>query len=364
MKIIFVTREGYNLAGARIRAYNFSKELRRRGIDAEVLSYADKLGAKDGIYEASMGLSEKIKHNIAAYRKLCCHKDAIIVLQRVNYHSFAPLLTCIIKRNRLVLDIDDWETREDPRYLFGFYPTSKAEYLTRRIARLADFCITGSLYLKDYILRFNKEVHYIPSCVNTEFFCPNGINRKAEDVKFAWIGTLHRRDDVENVKFIIDCFKRVNARSIDISLDIVGDGIYRQEIERYISGCTLKHKINFIGWVHPDKMPSYLEDIDIGLFPLIQNTRFNLSKSPTKLFEYMAMKKPTVSSRMGEAMAIVEDEKDGFLANDKGDFIHKMEILAKDISLRREMGYKARAKVTENYSLSFAGDKLSRVFGG
>ena len=31
MKVIFVTREGYDLAGARVRCFNFAKELKRRG---------------------------------------------------------------------------------------------------------------------------------------------------------------------------------------------------------------------------------------------------------------------------------------------------------------------------------------------
>lgn len=362
MKVIFVTREGYSLAGGRIRAYNFARELTRRSIEAEVLSYTDTLGAKDGVYEGSMGFLEKVKYNISVYKRLSQEKDAIIVLQRVNYHSFAPLLTHVIRKNHLVLDIDDWEIREDPRYIFGFYPTSKADYLTRKIASISDFCITASLYLKDYIKQFNKNVYYIPSCVDTNFFQPNGKIRKCDTVKFAWIGTLHRRHDVENVKFIIDCFKSLELDSAGIELDIVGDGIHLQDIRQYILNCKTGHKINLVGWIHPDKMPFYLENIDIGLFPLVQDTRFNLSKSPTKLFEYMAMEKPVVSSCIGEAGAIVEDGSDGFLAKDRQDFVGKMEILAKGGKLREEMGKDARKKVLQNYSLRMTGDRLFSIF--
>jgi len=362
MKIIFVTREGYNLAGGRIRGYNFAKELASRGIETKVLSYADNLGAKDGIHEKSMSLLEKIKYNIAAYRRLSCEENAIIVLQRVNYHSFAPLLSHIKKRNHLVLDIDDWEIRENPRYLFGFYPTSKAEYLTRKIATLSDFCIAGSLYLKDYILQFNKKVYYIPSCVDTDRFCPNGELKEKTVVKFAWIGTLYRKDDVENVKFIIDCFKELKVDSVDISLDIVGDGIYSHEIKQYITNHNPKHKIYYLGWIHPDKMPEYLEKVDVGLFPLIQHTRFNKSKSPTKLFEYMAMGKATVSSHIGELIDVIDDGKDGFLAKDRGIFINRMNNLVMDHKLRKEMGMNAREKVIKNYSIRIAADRLFNIF--
>jgi len=363
MKIVFVTREGYGLAGARVRAYNFAKELKRRGIKTEVLSYADDLGAKDGIHEGSMSLLEKIRHNLIAYKRLSQEKNAIIVLQRVNYHSLGPLLNRIIKKNHLVLDLDDWEIRDDPRYILGFYPTSKAEYLTRKIASLSDFCIVSSNYLKDYIEQFNKNVHYIPSSVDLDLFRPNGKTRGSRGIKFVWTGTLHRIHDVENVKFIIDCFKELKEKiKSHISMDIVGDGIYFKEVASYVSNNRLEDCINLTGWIPPDEIAPYLEDVDVGLFPLIQDSRFNLSKSPTKLFEYMAAGKPTVSSCRGEAFSIVEDGKDGFLARDAGDFIDKMERLARDEALREEIGRHAREKVTKNYSLSMAGDRLFSVF--
>ena len=133
MKIIFVTREGYNLAGARVRAYNFSKALEERGLDTEVLSYAECLGAGDGINERKMGFFEKLRYNVRAYKKLEKEKDAIIVLQRVNYHTLSVLAARVIRKNRIILDMDDWEIREDPRYILGFYPTSKAEYLPEKL---------------------------------------------------------------------------------------------------------------------------------------------------------------------------------------------------------------------------------------
>lgn len=358
MKVIFVTREGYNLAGGRIRSYNFAKELRRRGVETETLSYAENLGAKDGINEGSMSLLEKIRHNITAYKRLSKEKGAIIIIQRVNYHSFAPLFSHIVRKNRIVLDMDDWEMREDPKYILGFYPTSKAEYLTRKIASFSSFCIAASSYLKDYLAPFSKRVYYIPSCVDTGLFTPKGSYRKNNCLKFAWTGTLHRRDDVENVKFIIDCFAILKTRIKAVSLDIVGDGIYAGEVLSYISRHDLKGSVNFIGWIYPDKVASYLEEIDVGLFPLIQNTKFNMSKSPVKLFEYMAMGKATVSSFMGEARNIIDNEKDGFLVKDKEDFIRYMEFLFNNNDLCKKMGKNAREKIINNYSLNIAGEKL------
>jgi glycosyltransferase involved in cell wall biosynthesis len=115
------------------------------------------------------------------------------------------------------------------------------------------------------------------------------------------------------------------------------------------------------GWIPPDEIPDYLSHIDIGLLPLVQDTKFNKSKSPTKLFEYMAMAKPTVSSNIGEAAEIIQDGENGFLAKDKEEFIKKMQILIEDSTLRQEMGDKACKTIENNYSLKVLGKRLYEI---
>jgi len=105
-------------------------------------------------------------------------------------------------------------------------------------------------------------------------------------------------------------------------------------------------------------LQKYLKDVDIGLFPLIQDTHFNKTKSPAKLFEYMAMGKATVSSHIGELIDVIDDGKDGFLAKDRDIFINRMNNLAMDHKLRKEMGMNAREKVIKNYSIRIAADNL------
>lgn len=95
--------------------------------------------------------------------------------------------------------------------------------------------------------------------------------------------------------------------------------------------------------------------------PLIQNTKFNRAKSPTKLFEYMAMAKPTVSSEIGEAGRIIQNGVNGFLAKTKEGFIEGMERLIINPDLRKDMGDKARKTVEERYSLDVLTKQLSEI---
>ena len=55
MKVVFITRESYRLSGARIRCHGFARQLNLLGVETEILSFADDLGAEYGEREFKMG---------------------------------------------------------------------------------------------------------------------------------------------------------------------------------------------------------------------------------------------------------------------------------------------------------------------
>lgn len=357
MKIIFITREGFNLPGARIRCYGFARELTKYGVDTEILSFSDTLGAKDGKEESQMKIIDKIRFNYRAFKRISKEKEAILYIQRFNYHTFAPYLAHLFNRNRIILDLDDWEMRENPKYYFGFYPSSKAHYFTRKIAERSIFCIAASRFLQDFLLKFNKKVHYIPSGVDAELFKPSSNILSEDKIIFSWIGTFHKREYIENIRFALDCFSILRKNYDYIHFDILGDGIYNDTLMKIVSSYKDPH-IQIKGWISPDAIPSYLTGIHVGLLTVSKDSRFNRAKSPTKLFEYMAMAKPTVSTNIGEAREIIQDGENGFLAKTKEEFIEKMQGLIKGSGLRKQMGEKARETVEKNYPLKILGKQL------
>jgi len=357
MKIVFISREGYDLPGARVRCYNFSRELSRYGIDTEVLSFSDSLGAKDGAREAQMGLGDKMKFNYLAFRKIFKQKDTVLYLQRFNYHSFAPYLAHLLQGNKLILDLDDWEMRENPKYYCGIYPSSKAHYLTQKIAKKSIFCVAASRFLEEFLQQSNKKVYYIPSGVDTEMFKPSLNGLKEDEIILSWVGTFHKKEYIENIKFALDCFAALRKSYSHIYFDIIGDGIYRDVLEKIVKTFEDSH-VRLKGWIVPEDVPEYLKTMYIGLLPVVSDNKFNRAKSPTKLFEYMAMAKPVVASAIGEANNIIEDGANGFLAKTKDEFIKKIQVLIENRGLRRQMGEKARETVEKKYSLNVLGQDL------
>lgn len=361
-KIVFITREGYRMAGARVRCYHFARALKARGYQAEVFSFADHLGAPFAEAEWSMTLRQRLAYNARACRILAQQeRGTIFYVQRLHYHALAPFVLSIFKKHPVVFDCDDWNIREDPRYHWGLFPTSKAEFLTRHFARYARLTVAASRYLEYFLKPLARKVCYLPTGVDTERFRPSGAARSSQEVVLGWAGTVFDEEMYGNLLFLVDCFRRLASRFPNAVLSLAGEGMGYERLRSEFARDPLNRRIRFEGWVDTDNMPRYLDTIDIGLLPLARATRFNQAKSPTKLFEYMAMAKPVVASRVGEAAHIVRNAETGFLAGFWEEFVARTARLIEDADLRRRMGLAGRHDAECSYSLDVLGERLSEV---
>jgi hypothetical protein len=213
-EIVFVTREGKNLPGARYRAYNWVKELNRLGYKSFVLSYHDTLGAFDGKLERFLSLGDKISYNKKAYNFIKRNfNNPLLIIQRFNYHSIAPLLFAFYHRLPFVLDLDDWEFKENLIYYSKWLSNSKGETVLRIIARKALVCLAGSSYLYDYLKKITPNAFYLPPAVDLERFSKKVIYNPNGLVHLAWVGTLFRKEDVGNLKFLFEVLNEIKEEN-------------------------------------------------------------------------------------------------------------------------------------------------------
>ena len=117
----------------------------------------------------------------------------------------------------------------------------------------------------------------------------------------------------------------------------------------------------FVNHVPPGTIPLYLRSFDICTMPFPWTEHFAYYASPLKLFEYMAMARPTVSSNIGEPSHIINNGEDGFLASTKEEYIEKMRKLIEDPNLRKRIGDKARETIENDYSLKVLSKRLHEI---
>lgn len=362
-RIVFIGLNGYSYPHTRVRCYHFAKELAKFGITTHVLSYRDDLSPHFSEVDMySLNGRQKIALNLRAFLYLRRYKDAIFYLQKVHYHAMAPLLYARVKGNPYIFDYDDYDVGLG--VFFGraylnriFFGGTTDEEITRNTAKNAAACIAASHLLVDYLKQYNSKVFYIPTGVDTKLFCvSNRIQNNS--IKFVWTGVIWGQEIYDNVVFVLDCFAQVYQRHKGIELQIIGAGQRMPEIKKIIQEQYNYIPVKVINWVPYHRMPEYLNNVHIGLFPLTQNTLWTQSKSPTKVFEYMAMELPVVASMTGEVTHLITDGMNGFLAKDKEEFIAKMELLIENSDLRIKIGQNARDEVVKNYSLEILGERL------
>jgi glycosyltransferase involved in cell wall biosynthesis len=146
---------------------------------------------------------------------------------------------------------------------------------------------------------------------------------------------------------------RVLAVRPDASVLFVGDGQERRECERILERAGLAQRVVFTGLVPQEEGPAHLAAMDILVAPHVANadgSRF--FGSPTKLFEYMAMGRAIVASRLEQIAEVLEDVRTALLVppGDEASLAGAILRLVDDAGLRRSLGNEARNAAVERHT--------------
>ena len=134
---------------------------------------------------------------------------------------------------------------------------------------------------------------------------------------------------------------------------LVGAGRLRDEVERIVKAAGKEQRVIFGGHVDHERVPALLDACDMLLsphVPLEDGSEF--FGSPTKLFEYMAMAKGIVASRLGQIGEVLVDEETALLTEpgDAQQLAAAILRLSSSPELRERLGAAARRAAIERYT--------------
>lgn len=143
------------------------------------------------------------------------------------------------------------------------------------------------------------------------------------------------------------------AREQQIRFLLIGIGALHGEIERSLKAEREAGRVIFAGAVAHDRVPAFLDACDVQVsphVPLAGGAEF--FGSPTKLYEYMAMGKAIVASRLGQIGEALQDEETALLvepgnAPQLADAILR---LGKSPELRDRLGEAARRVAAQRHT--------------
>jgi glycosyltransferase involved in cell wall biosynthesis len=196
-----------------------------------------------------------------------------------------------------------------------------------------------------------------PNAVDVEEFRP-GVGRDAvrhnfgvndDEILAGFVGTFGPWHGVLTLAEAITML----PQDCGIRFLLVGAGMLRDEVERIVSEAGRSGQVLFAGQVDHKRVPALLDACDILLSPHVPMTDGSeFFGSPTKLFEYMAMGKAIVASRLGQIGDVLVDEQTALLI-EPGNAQQLAEAilrLSKSIELRERLGAAARQAAVERHT--------------
>jgi len=213
--------------------------------------------------------------------------------------------------------------------------------LIKFIWKQSAFTVANSLGFKNLALKTNpkQEIKVITNGINGDEFRFKGLEKidcERKDFKII-CGTrvTHRK----GIRFIVEALNLLVEKNLNVSLNIIGEGNEREELEKRVAELQLKDKVNFIGVVEHSRLPEIYANANVYV-----SASFNEGMSNTSL-EALAVGLPIIATDTGGTFETVKENENGFVIkmSSAQDIAEKVEIIYNDCAKEKSMSQKSRA---------------------
>jgi len=207
---------------------------------------------------------------------------------------FLPYLEIAKKHNCKVVyeNIDNWETSLGNMFFSG-------NALKQFIEKSTILVGTSKLLeeqIKEYLVKFeiqNKKVLYLPNAVDSNLFEPRKTYEEPKDL-IKGEKTLLYYGSLWGTWFDWELLKQVADSNEKFSINLIGDYAGIIDIVK-----KMPQNIHFLGLKKQTDLPKYLYYSDYAILPF-KTDEIGKYVSPLKLFEYIAMNKPVISTSLDD----------------------------------------------------------------
>lgn len=175
----------------------------------------------------------------------------------------------------------------------------------------ADCVVAVSYAVKNSLVQTFKipesKIQVIYNGVDTERFFVREKNVTSKTLKLIYVGRLIKDKGVQTILQAL----ALGRDEKDFHLSIVGDGVYRDELQKLVKELGIEQKVEFLG--NRNDVPELLSEANVFLHVPLLEEGFGIT-----VIEAMACGLICICSRSGALPEIISDKVNGFLV-DKGD---------------------------------------------
>ncbi|MEJ0034457.1 MAG: glycosyltransferase family 4 protein [Bacteroidota bacterium] len=238
-----------------------------------------------------------------------------------------------VMRKKIIYDFDDAIWLTDNSSEGSFEKMIRWRSKVGSICRWSFVVSCGNEYLCDYARRFNSNVKYNPTTIDTNYHKPLAKVNNSEIV-IGWTGS---HSTLKYINEVAPALQKI-------------PGIAFMIISNSTISIPSVQSVRNVAWKKQTEIED-LAQLDIGIMPL-PNDEWSKGKGGFKALQYMAMEIPTVVSPVGVNTKIVTNGVDGFICDTTAEWVTALEKLINDPVLRKQLGVAGRKKVERNYSVS------------
>ena len=222
----------------------------------------------------------------------------------------------------------------------------------------ADFVACASWFMRAQAMRFTapclwSKYHIVRCGVNMP---EGGDHPPVEGVrKFITVGRLSAEKGYAG---LIDAMEQLKAAGIECTLEIVGDGPMRQEIEQEIVDRELIDRITLLGALPEDYTLAKIANADAFVLASL------MEGLPVVLMEAMAAGKPVIAPTIAGLPEMIEDGGNGLLfdVGNWTDLARQMTRLVTDEALTARLAKAASIIIVKEFEISRAVAPLAALF--
>jgi glycosyltransferase involved in cell wall biosynthesis len=271
--------------------------------------------------------------------RIICNEFHITTLYAVLAKYFNPRL-------KILLLVEN-----DPRTMIRSSMKQKYRvFITKNINLILTNNLLGKNYLIDKLKAPKDRILTMPyltsNIIETEY-----EEKRTNIIKLLYVGQLIERKGLFN---LLKCIKNVSYSHSDVELNIVGEGIQKEQLQLFVEKNDLNDIVSFIGEIPYCDLSSYYYSSDIFILPTLFDYRALVG------FEALSSGLAIITTVYdGARFEIVEENKNGFIVdpNNIDDFTSKIKILIENKELLDSFKRYSKEK-SKKYTKEICSDNL------
>ena len=326
INVLLLSKYGNLGASSRVRSYQYLKYLEQNKINVTIYElFSDEyleILYRTGKSSKKIILFAYIKRFYKLLKVIMLNQYDVIWLEKELFPWVPFWIETLFYKTKIPVFVD----YDDP--IFHVYDSHKSilvRYLLgKKISNImssASYVSVSSHYMFDYAQKSGaKNLSIIPPSVDIDTYKNTAHNTSNSNLcKIGWIGSPSA---TKYLHIIEQALLEVNLHN-KVEFILIGAG---KDTPKSISFRNIAWSI--------ETEEEEVSKFDIGIMPLSDDYS-SVARDHYKLVKYMASSIPYVASPVRESMLVTENGKNGFIANNKEEWVKFLSLLIENPSQRR-----------------------------